>query len=164
MYLKKRSTRYSLQRNVSDYQSNTHSVYYPSTRYVLCFPPSTGRCCMAGHWYGNTNMHRSRLILGLKNRLGALGSIVSLPDDPESSFPDTFERFCGIPGNQPVHVLVHPPDHSIFATGDSGTSYWRLGDKHGTSIRPAGIFYACICPDWGTRRTGEALVTILAFG
>jgi hypothetical protein len=90
--------------------------------------------------------------------------MVSLPDDPESSFLDTFERFCGFFGNQLVHVLIHPRDHCIFAAGESGTGYWRLGDKHGALVRRAGVLYACFCCDWGTWRTGEALVMVLAFG
>lgn len=90
--------------------------------------------------------------------------MVSLPDDPESSFLDTYERFCCFFGYQLGYVLIHPLDYYIFAAGESGTGYWRLGDKHGALFRPAGVLYACFCSDWGTWRTGEALVMVLAFG
>lgn len=90
--------------------------------------------------------------------------MVSLPDDPEPSFLDTYERFCCFFGNQLIYVLVHPLDYFIFALDESGTGYWRLGDNHGALFRPASVLYACFCSDGSTWRTGEALVMALAFG
>jgi len=72
--------------NSNGHRSETRLMFYLSTIYLLSFPPRAGRSCMTRTWYSDTNVYSSRLIPCLENRLGTLRSIVSLPNDPETSF------------------------------------------------------------------------------